>query len=145
MRFALLRHWARTQSWSKSTSRVHIGWSPFTRQIVTCSAFGDKAAFMYIVVQALSFGLHSAPKLFMTVADAIGWILAQSSAPLLFHYLHDSSFSHHHHPLGRAVCWLLSWTCLTFWKWISDFKVEMHNHDGQLYPPRSIHCIVCEI
>ena len=39
---------------------------------------------------ALPFGLHSAPKIFTAVADAVTWIIQQQGAPLLIiHYLDD--------------------------------------------------------
>ena len=41
---------------------------------------------------ALPFGLRSAPKLFMAVADALGWALMQAGAPLHIHYLDDYLF-----------------------------------------------------
>ena len=47
------------------------------------------------VDQALPFGLHSAPKLFSAVADAIGWALTQAGIPFLIHYLDDFLFFVH--------------------------------------------------
>ena len=37
----------------------------------------------------LNFGLHSAPKIFNAVTDALNWYLQQSGIPLVFHYLDD--------------------------------------------------------
>ena len=44
------------------------------------------------VDNALPFWLRSAPKLFMAVADAVGWALTRTGTPYLIHYLDDFLF-----------------------------------------------------
>ena len=41
---------------------------------------------------ALPFGLHSAPKLFNAVADALAWVMGQVGGATPLHYLDDSLF-----------------------------------------------------
>ena len=38
---------------------------------------------------SLPFGLHSAPKIFNTLADTLEWILTQEGISCIFHYLYD--------------------------------------------------------
>ena len=40
----------------------------------------------------LPFGLHSAPKIFNAVADALAWILGQAGKGVPLHYLDDYLF-----------------------------------------------------
>ena len=42
--------------------------------------------------QALPFGLHTAPKIFTPVADAIGWALLKAGVQFQIHYLDDFCF-----------------------------------------------------
>ena len=38
---------------------------------------------------ALPFGLHSAPKIFTAIADAVEWIAQQEGVEFIIHYLDD--------------------------------------------------------
>ena len=55
-----------------------------------CDLLGMKWQGQYYVDLALPFGLCSAPYIFNTVAEAVGWILVNSyKVPDLLHYLDD--------------------------------------------------------
>ena len=46
----------------------------------------------YFIDRMLPFGLHSAPKIFLAVADGLQWILTQYGITHLLHYLDDFIF-----------------------------------------------------
>ena len=60
-----------------------------------CHLFGICWEDCVYVDQALPFGLHSAPKLFTTVADSVGWALRAAGISLHIHYLYDFFSSLH--------------------------------------------------
>ena len=50
---------------------------------------------------ALPFGLRSAPKIFMAVADAVEWVAREQGVPCIQHYLDDFIIMGH---LGSLEC-----------------------------------------
>ena len=49
--------------------------------------------------QALPFGFHSAPKIFMVIADGLTWVLIRSGISNVLHYLNDFFFYSAHKSL----------------------------------------------
>ena len=58
----------------------------------------------------LPFGLRSAPKIFMAVADALQWIFQESGVSWVAHYLDDFV------TMGADRTWRRCWRCASGWE-----------------------------
>ena len=78
------QHKGTTHGWQRPMSNRLTGMSLSTHKIG-----GYWECCKFFIDTTMAFGLHSAPKLFTALADAVEWVLRERGIQFVIHYLYD--------------------------------------------------------